>query len=80
LTASESKSTLRKKWKQWKRLSRTSYGVPYNEFPKIIFSNKKRGREDDHAAFSKESIQEACKTLHDNGKSTDALLLHIMFA
>lgn len=79
-TNSQTKATLKRKWKQWFRLCKLSYGIKKDDFPSITFSNKKKGREQYHGALSKETIEYACRKLYDRGLNSDALMLHLMFA
>ena len=76
----ENKETIKKKWKQWRRLATIIYGVKKDDFPIIKFSSKKKGKEQDHSAYDRELILNAWQTLSRNGKKADALLLHLMFA
>ena len=80
LSEVENKETLKKKWKQWRRLSLIIYGVKKDEFPLIKFSSKKKGKEQDHSAYDRDLILKAWSTLSKQGNKSDALLLHLMFA
>ena len=80
LSEVENKETLKKKWKQWRRLSLIIYGAKKDEFPLIKFSSKKKGKEQDHSAYDRDLILKAWSTLSKQGNKSDALLLHLMFA
>ena len=71
---------MKKKWKQWRRLSLIVYGVKKDDFPVIKLSSKKKGKEHDHSAYDKDVILKEWKTLSKQGNKSDALLLHLMFA
>jgi hypothetical protein len=79
VTNSQTKATLKRKWKQWHRLCKVAFGIK-GEFPKVYFSNRKKGREQDHGAHNMDAIVGACRKLYENGLNTDALMLHLMFA
>ena len=76
----ENKETIKRKWKQWRRLSTVIYGAKKEDFPLVKFSSKKKGKEQDHSAYDRELILNAWKTLSNKGNQVDALLLHLMFA
>ena len=80
LSEIENKETLKKKWKQWRRLSLIVYGVKKDDFRVIKFSSKKKGKEQDHSAYDKDVILKAWNTLSKQGNKSDALLLHLMLA
>ena len=80
LSEIENKKTLKKKWKQWRRLSLIVYGVKKDDFPVIKFSSRKKGKEQDHSAYDKDVILKAWNTLSKQRNKLDALLLHLMFA
>ena len=76
----EKKETIKRKWKQWRRLATVVYGVRKEDFPVVKFSSKKKGKEQNHSAYDRELILDAWKTLSNKGNKVDALLLHLMFA
>ena len=76
----ENKETIKRKWKQWRRLATVVYGVRKEDFPVVKFSSKKKGKEQNHSAYDRELILDAWKTLSNKGNKVDALLLHLMFA
>ena len=39
---SESKKTLKKKWKQWRRICQVTFGISKNNFPKIQFTTQQK--------------------------------------
>ena len=76
----ESKETLIKKWKQWKRICTISFGVSKESFPVIEFaSEKKTHKKVDYDSIN-EIIANAWKILTSKGNISDALLIHIMYA
>ena len=76
---SESKETLKKKWRQWRGICHISFGVSKDKFPKIAFTSKIKSPKGVSFEITKESIQDAWKTLTINGKIGDALLIHLMY-
>ena len=80
ITNEETISTLKRKWKQWKRLCTTTFGIQPKDFPKIKFSSVKIGKEGDHAAFPKEVIEETCKRLYASGQIRSAIMVHLLFS
>ena len=77
---SERKETLKKKWKQWKRICLISFGVPKDKFPQIAFTSKLESQKRVNFDITKEFIKDAWKTLKFKGKIGDALLIHLMYA
>ena len=76
----ETISTLKLKWKQWKRLCTTTFGIQPKDFPKIKFSSVKIGKEGDHSAFPKEVIEETCKRLYASEQIRSAIMVHLLFS
>ena len=72
---SESQLTLIKKWKQWRRIWVTSFGIPNDKFPKINFSSNTHSQKDIKFNKTKKIIESTCKTLKVKGKTGDALLV-----
>ena len=76
----ENKETLKKKWKQWRRIWMISYGVSPELFPRIKFSSKKKAKEQESFTVSKEIIKEGWETLSKNGKHAESLMIYLMSA
>ena len=76
---SESQLTLIKKWKQWRRIWVTSFGIPNDKFPKINFSSNTYNQKDIKFNKTKKIIESTCKTLKVKGKTGDALLVQLIF-
>ena len=80
---SESKETLKKKWKQkkqWKRICLISFGVPKDKLPQITFTSKLESQKRVNFDIKKEFIKDVWKTLKFKGKIGDNLLIHLMYA
>ena len=76
---SESQLTLIKKWKQWRRIWVTSFGIPNDKFQKINFSSNTHNHKDIKFNKIKKIIESTCKTLKVKGKTGDALLVQLIF-
>lgn len=74
----ECQETLNKKWKQWRRLSKESYGVAQESFPKLTFASNKKGRTSHYPKCSKPEFEEMLCRLYEN-RIEDALIVHIMY-
>ena len=77
---SESQFTLIKKWKQWKRIWVTSFGIPNDKFPKINFASNTQSQKDIKFNKTKKIIESTYKTLKVKGKAGDALLVQLIFS
>ena len=76
---SESKETLKKKWKQWRRICHVSFGISKSNFPKIQFTSTAKTNKHVQLNLDKDDIENSWKTLAKNGKTEDALLVHIIY-
>ena len=76
----ETKETLIKKWKQWKRIWYSSFGISKNNIPTIEFSSEKKAPKLENSESADEIIEDAWKVLTSRGKTVDALLIHLMYA
>ena len=76
----ETNETLIKKWKQWKRIWYSSFGISKNNFPTIEFSSEKKAPKLENSESVDEIIEDAWKILTSKGKTADALLIHLMYA
>ena len=76
----ETKETLIKKWKQWKRIWYISFGISKDNFPIIEFSSAKKAPKLANSKSVDEIVEEARNVLTSKGKTADALLIHLMYA
>ena len=75
----ESKETLKKKWKQWKRICLILFEIPKDKFPQIAFTSKLESEKRVNFDITKKFIKYSWKTLKFKGKIGDALLIHLMY-
>ena len=75
----ETKETLIKKWKQWKRVWEISFEIDQDNYPKIKFSSTKRTCNQIIFSSVKEIIEHSWNVLIEKGDTADALLLHLMY-
>ena len=76
----ETKETLIKKWKQWKRIWYISFGISKDNFPIIEFSSAKKAPKLSNSKSVGEIVEEARNVLTSKGKTADDLLIHLMYA
>ena len=76
---SEGKETLKKKWKQWRRICQVSFGISKSNFPKIQFTSTAKTNKHVQLNLDKHDIENSWKTLANNGKIEDSLLMHIIY-
>ena len=76
----ETKETLIKKWKQWKRIWYISFGISKDNFPIIEFSSNKKAQKLANSKSVDEIVEEVRNVLTSKGKTADALLIHLMYA
>ena len=76
----ETKETLIKKWKLWKRIWYISFGISKDKFPITEFSSAKKAPKLANSKSVDEIVEEARNVLISKGKTVDALLIHLMYA
>ena len=75
---SEIKETLKKKLKQWRRICQVTFGISKMNFPKIQFTSTAKTNKHVQLNLDKDDIENSWKTLANNEKIDDSLLMHII--
>ena len=76
----ETKETLIKKWKKWKRIWYISFDISKDNFPIIEFSSAKKAPKLANSKSVDEIVEEARNVLTSKGKTADVLLIYLMYA
>lgn len=79
MSNSQTKSTLERKWKQWRSIWCTSFGIDREKFPLLKFRSSKKGNKSKEEPFTQETVRGIIQMLYSHSKFEYGLMIHLMY-